>query len=94
VVRVFSASWWTYQIRARGSEGTLTRSAPQRGTGDKAGDASAFDQPLEASLAGALRKDHGWNRLRRNLLGLSSYLLQIVVRVLMHTQCEIGTPSR
>lgn len=32
VVRVFSAPWWTDQIRARGSEGILTRSTikPQR----------------------------------------------------------------
>jgi hypothetical protein len=71
-----------------------TRSIPQSGTGDKAGNASVSDQPLAASLAGALRKDQGSNRLRRNLLGPSSYLLQIVVRVLMRTQCEIGTPSR
>ena len=62
--------------------------------GDKAGDASVSDQPREASLAGALRKDQGWNRLRTNLLGLSSYLPQIVARVLMRTRCEIGTPSR
>ena len=34
----------------------------------------------------------GWRRPR--LLGLSSYLFQIVVRVLMRTQCETGTPSR
>ena len=35
VVRVFSASGWSDQIRARGSEGILTRSIPQSGTGDQ-----------------------------------------------------------
>jgi hypothetical protein len=35
VVRVFPASWWSDQIRARGSEGIRTRSIPQGGTGDQ-----------------------------------------------------------
>jgi hypothetical protein len=35
VVRVFSASRWGDQIRTRGSEGILTRSIPQSGTGDQ-----------------------------------------------------------
>jgi tRNA G26 N,N-dimethylase Trm1 len=34
-VRVFSGPLWSGQIRARGSEGILTRSIPQSGTGDQ-----------------------------------------------------------
>jgi hypothetical protein len=52
------------------------------------------DTVLGILIEGALRKDQWWDRLRRNLLRLSSYLLQIVVRVQTRTQCEIGTPSR
>jgi hypothetical protein len=64
------------------------------GARDKAGNVSVSDQPVEASLADAFMKDQGCNRLRRNLLRLPSYLPQIVVRVLMRTQCGIGAPSR
>jgi hypothetical protein len=60
---------------------------------DDADHASISYKVLKARLADAFTKDQGWNRLRRNLLGLSSYLLQIVVSVLMHTQGKETVPD-